>query len=77
MLTGYDNQAAGVSLEKVNRFPSVGAVVAHRLGATTSAGLPNFVALPNNRQLGNRFRYTLPRYSPTSNSEACLTKCWC
>ena len=60
MLTGYDNQAAGVSLEKVNRFPSVGAVVAHRLGATASAGLPNFVALPNDRQLRNRFRYTLP-----------------
>ena len=77
VLTGYDNQAAGVSLEKVNRLPSAGAVVAHRLGATASAGLPNFVALPNDRQLRNRFRYTLPRYSPTSNSEAFLTKCWC
>ena len=60
VLTGYDNQAAGVSLEKVNRFPSVGAVVAHQLGATTSAGLPHFVAIPNARQLGNRVRYTRP-----------------
>ena len=62
VLTGYDNQAAGVSLEKVNRFPSVGAVVAHQLGPTTAAGLPNFVAIPNARQLGNRVRYTGPRH---------------
>ena len=60
VLTGYDNQAAGVSLEKVNRFPSIGAVVAHQLGATTSTGLPNFVAIPNARQLGNRVCYTRP-----------------
>ena len=60
VLTGYDNQAAGVSLEKVNRFPSVGSVVAHQLGTTTPAGIPNFVAIPNAKQLGNRVRYTGP-----------------
>lgn len=60
VLTGYDNQAAGVSLEKANRYPSVGAVVAHQLGATTPDGLPNFVAIPNARQLGNRVCYTGP-----------------
>ena len=60
VLTGYDNQAAGVSLQKVNHLPSVGAVVAHQLGTTTPAGVPNFVAIPNAKQLGNRVRYTGP-----------------
>ena len=60
VLTGFDNQAAGVGLEKVNRFPSVGSVVAHQLGTTTPAGIPNFVAIPNAKQLGNRVRYTGP-----------------
>ena len=56
--TAYDHQAAGVSLEKVNRSPSVGAVLAHQPGTTTADGLSNFVAIPNARQLGNRVRYT-------------------
>ena len=58
VLTGYDNQAAGVGLEKVNRAPSVGSVVAHQLGALTADGLPNFAAIPSSKQLGNRVRYT-------------------
>lgn len=58
VLTGYDNQAAGVGLEKVNSAASVGAVVAHEVGSVTERGIPNFVAIPNARQLGNRVRYT-------------------
>ncbi|GIS60923.1 MAG: hypothetical protein CM1200mP2_31480 [Planctomycetaceae bacterium] len=44
VLTGYDNQAAGVSLQKVNHLPSVGAVVAHQLGTTTPPVSP--ISLP-------------------------------
>ena len=58
VLTGYDNQAAGVSLEKQNRYPSVGAVLAHQLKDASQSGLPRFVTIPNSRQLGNRVRYT-------------------
>ncbi|MEO2034307.1 MAG: DUF1501 domain-containing protein [Planctomycetaceae bacterium] len=58
VLTGYDNQAAGVGLEKTNRAPSVGSVVAHQLGGLTKAGLPNFATIPNSKQLGNRVSYT-------------------
>ena len=58
VLTGYDNQAAGVALEKVNRAPSVGSVVAHQLGALTTDGLPRYATIPSSKQLGNRVRYT-------------------
>lgn len=58
VLTGHDNQAAGVALEKVNNAPSVGSVVAHETGSVTVAGVPNFVAIPSSKQLGNRVRYT-------------------
>jgi hypothetical protein len=58
VLTGWDNQAAGVGLEKVNHSPSVGSVICHQLGAFTRAGLPNFIAIPTAKQLGNRVRYT-------------------
>ena len=58
VLTGNDNQAAGVALEKVNRAPSVGSVVAHQLGGLTAEGLPNFATIPSSKQLGNRVRYT-------------------
>lgn len=58
VLTGYDNQAAGVSLEKVNSAPSVGSVVAHQIGTETAGGIPNFVAIPSAKQLGSRVRYT-------------------
>ena len=58
VLTGHDNQAAGVGLEKVNNAPSVGSIVAHELGSVTAGGIPNFVAIPNGKQLGSRVRYT-------------------
>ena len=58
VLTGYDNQSAGVSLEKHNRYPAVGSVVAHQRNGATAIGLPCFVTIPNSRQLGNRVRYT-------------------
>ena len=58
VLTGHDNQAAGVGLERVNNAPAVGAVIAHQLGSVTTAGIPNFVSIPNAKQLGSRVRYT-------------------
>ena len=57
VLTGYDNQAAGVSLVKVNTHPSMGAVVAHQRGDRSAAGLMNFVAVPDRRQLGGRVNF--------------------
>ena len=57
VLTGYDNQAAGVALMRVNKDPSVGSVVAHELGSLSPEGLPNFVAVPNRTQLGGRVNY--------------------
>jgi len=57
VLTGYDNQAAGVSLVKVNTHPSMGAVVAHQRGDRSSAGLMNFVAVPDRKQLGGRVNF--------------------
>jgi hypothetical protein len=58
ILTGYDNQAAGVSLMKENTHASVGSIIAHELGGLTAAGLPNFVAVPTRKQLGGRVNYT-------------------
>ncbi|MCH7726597.1 MAG: DUF1501 domain-containing protein [Planctomycetes bacterium] len=57
VLTGYDNQAAGVGLMKVNKDPSVGSIIAHELGGLTDEGLPNFVAIPSAQQLGGRVNY--------------------
>ena len=58
VLTGHDNQAAGVGLEKLNNAPSVGSIVAHETGSVTAGGVPNFVAIPHSKQLGSRVRYT-------------------
>lgn len=58
VLTGYDNQAAGVALEQTNNAASVGSIVARQTGTVTAGGIPNFVAIPNSKQLGNRVRYT-------------------
>ena len=52
VLTGYDNQAAGVGLMKVNKDPSVGSIVAHELGGLTPAGLPNFRCDPQQSPTG-------------------------
>lgn len=57
VLTGYDNQAAGVSLGKVNTHPSMGAVVAHQRGHHSPTGLMNFVAVPDRKQLGGRVNF--------------------
>lgn len=57
VLTGYDNQAAGVSLVKVNTHPSIGSVVAHQRGQRTPSGLMSFVAVPDRKQLGGRVNY--------------------
>lgn len=57
ILTGYDNPRASVNGEKINRYPSVGSVVAHQLHRDAESGLPNFVAVPNRRQLGGRVGY--------------------
>lgn len=57
VLTGYDNQAAGVGLGKVNTHPSIGSVVAHQRGQHSSTGLMNFVAVPDRKQLGRRVNF--------------------
>ncbi|MCH8829433.1 MAG: DUF1501 domain-containing protein [Planctomycetes bacterium] len=57
ILTGFDNPAAGVNGQKVNKVPSVGSIVARQRGGTTANGLPNFVAVPNRSQLGGRVNF--------------------
>ena len=57
VLTGFDNQAAGVGLMKENKDPSVGSIVAHELGGLTADAIPTFVAVPNRRQLGGRVNF--------------------
>jgi uncharacterized protein (DUF1501 family) len=57
VLTGYDNQAAGVSLVKANTHASMGAVAAHQRGDRSPAGLMNFVAVPDRKQLGGRVNF--------------------
>lgn len=58
VLTGYDNQSAGVNLVNVNSHPSVGSVVSHQLGNSGSTGLMNFVTIPSRKQLGNRVNFS-------------------
>ncbi|MCH7988338.1 MAG: DUF1501 domain-containing protein [Planctomycetes bacterium] len=58
IITGYDNQAAGVSLMKENKDPSVGSIISHELGSLNSQGLPNFVTIPSRKQLGGRVNFS-------------------
>lgn len=57
VLTGYDNQLAGVNLENVNSHASMGAVISHQLGDRSPSGLMKFVSVPNRKQLGNRVNF--------------------
>ncbi|GAB4138864.1 MAG: DUF1501 domain-containing protein [Planctomycetaceae bacterium] len=57
ILTGYDNPAAGIAGQKINKVPSVGSIVAMQRGGNTPEGLPNFVAVPNRSQLGGRVNF--------------------
>jgi len=67
VLTGHDNQAAGVSLVKVNTHPSMGAVVAHQRGERSPDGMMNFVAVPDRRQLGGRVNFNHALHLGSSN----------
>jgi len=62
ILTGWDNPRASVNGETSNRYPSVGSIVAYQRGGRTDTGLPNFVAVPNRRQLGGRVGYVGANY---------------
>ena len=58
LLTGYENTAAGIALERKNyRNPSVGSILAKKLGAATHGGSPTFVALPASTQLNGEVNY--------------------
>jgi hypothetical protein len=58
LLTGWENTAAGVAMERANfAHPAQGAVIAHQLGFTTPDGVPRFVALPGRRQIGGAVSY--------------------
>jgi hypothetical protein len=67
VLTGYDNQSAGVSLVNVNSHPSVGAVVSHQIGDSASSGLMNFVAVPSRKQLGSRVNFSRALHLGSAN----------
>ena len=63
MLTGHENVGAGVALEQTNlRHPSVGSVLARRLGITDNHGVPRFVTLPRSTQLNGAVNYNGPSF---------------
>jgi hypothetical protein len=70
LLTGHENVAAGVALERSNlRNPSVGAVLARQLGVTDKHGVPRFVTVPRSGQINNQVNYNGPSFLG-SNFEA-------
>ena len=52
ILTGYDNQAAGVSLIKENTHPSVGSIVAHQSGGLNARWPADFRLHPQPEAVG-------------------------
>lgn len=63
LLTGYENVAAGVALERKNyRNPSVGSILSWRLGVAAEDGAPRFVALPHATQLNGQVNYNGPSF---------------
>jgi uncharacterized protein (DUF1501 family) len=62
-LTGHENVAAGVALERANfRHPSQGSLLAHLLGVTAPGGVPRFVAVPRRTQLAGQVSYAGPAF---------------
>jgi uncharacterized protein (DUF1501 family) len=67
ILTGFENTAAGVALERFNgQHPAVGSIIAHRRGVMAAGGVPRFVAMPWSKQLGGRVSYSTPAFLGTA-----------
>jgi uncharacterized protein (DUF1501 family) len=67
-LTGHENVAAGVALERANfRHPSQGSLLAHLLGVTAPGGVPRFVAVPRRTQLAGQVSYAGPAFLGTAH----------
>jgi hypothetical protein len=63
LLTGHENVAAGVDLERQNfRHPSFGSILAYKLDAAAEGGAPRFVGLPRSTQLSGRVNYNGPSF---------------
>jgi uncharacterized protein (DUF1501 family) len=63
LLTGHENTAAGVALERRNtRHPSQAAVIARQLGVLTPGGVPRAVAVPARTHIGGQVAYTGPAF---------------
>jgi hypothetical protein len=63
LLTGWENTAAGVAGQRANyHHPSQGSIIAHRLGVTSTARVPRFVAVPRRGQIGNQVSYATPAF---------------
>jgi hypothetical protein len=63
LLTGFENVAAGVALERANfRHPSVGSVLARQHGVADTHGVPRFVTLPRSGQLNGQVNYNGPSF---------------
>src|SRR5439155_11281843 len=62
-LTGHENTAAGVSMERANlHHPAQGAILARLLGVMTPGGVPRFVAVPRRTQLAGQVCYATPTF---------------
>jgi len=58
LLTGWENTAAGISMERSNlRHPAQGSILTHLMGATSPSGVPNFVGIPRPSQLGGQVKF--------------------
>lgn len=58
LLTGYENVRAGVEMERFNyHHPAMGSILAKQLGVTDARGMPRFVAVPGQKQLGKVVKY--------------------
>ncbi len=63
LLTGWENTAAGVALQRFNReHPGQGSVVAHLLGPASPQGAPRSVVVPRSGHINGQVRYDGPAF---------------
>jgi uncharacterized protein (DUF1501 family) len=63
LLTGHENTAAGVALERRNlHHPSQAAIIARQLGVTSPGGVPRAIAVPARTHIAGQVAYTGPAF---------------
>jgi hypothetical protein len=63
LLTGWENTAAGVAMERTNReHPGQGSIVAHQLGVIGPGGAPRSVVVPRSGHINAQVKYNGPLF---------------